>query len=677
MINEEEKKFMFNLEARLGLSLTDEQEDFIKDFRQSTVSFSLPGTGKTTSIILGILKAQLYYNVNGENIYCSSFTNEATNQLRVKYQEACKTIGAKPSVNFFTLHSLCSNILKNNYERLGMTNISIGESLNHAQTIEYFKMLAESRGINLDIGVAKNIYKAILSLNSSLIFDKEHVFTKSVYKDCNVSYDLFLYLRKKWFDMNKLTNCIPVSCILLYTLELLLRFEDIREEFSNKCEIMIIDEFQDMSLLQLKLVSLLSKVLIANGDIRQQIYTFNGACQEIVDKYKEYYPKHREVTLSQSFRCGKAIVNFATPIILPNKIGGQEFKGKEGLIGRVDILNTRNFEEIVKKVSIDYENNGRIFKDKILFLFRNNLSAVYIAELLYKYKLPFRVNNYTPAPQVPIIKDLTDMIELCKNPKQTNYLNIVHKILPEFRKYATLQNHNDSPLVQIMNKTGCSVLEIPYEYKRPEDADILFTNLLELSDLLDNPNTMCKELYNKAYTAYNFLYLRTEGWRFPEMPEYYFRQVQDIFRCKNYNTMIKEELEKKEIIDTNLQFREGIQCITFHASKGLEADIVYLLDCDDTIIAKDAVTDKLMRNGCQMEAAKEIRNERCLLYVACTRAKKYLGIHYNTKLSPLFRGDNTYSSLDRVYENGKKFYNDVEAFLDFSLKPTKELVQWQ
>ena len=63
--------------------------------------------------------------------------------------------------------------------------------------------------------------------------------------------------------------------------------------------------------------------------------------------------------------------------------------------------------------------------------------------------------------------------------------------------------------------------------------------------------------------------------------------------------------------------KEGVQIMTYHASKGLEFDFVYLPDCNEGIIPyRKCITNE------------EIEEERRLFYVAMTRAKEKLSIFY-------------------------------------------------
>ena len=66
-----------------------------------------------------------------------------------------------------------------------------------------------------------------------------------------------------------------------------------------------------------------------------------------------------------------------------------------------------------------------------------------------------------------------------------------------------------------------------------------------------------------------------------------------------------------------------------------------------------------------MDLAREIRNERSLVYVACTRARDELYIHFDEELSSMLTERNDYAQYDLLYESFKPNYKDVEVFQEF------------
>ena len=109
----------------------------------------------------------------------------------------------------------------------------------------------------------------------------------------------------------------------------------------------------------------------------------------------------------------------------------------------------------------------------------------------------------------------------------------------------------------------------------------------------------------------------------------------------------------------------GVRCLTLHAAKGTEADVIHILDCENDIIPNVRKIKDMIESNCIVDSAREIRNERSLVYVGKTRAKHKLYIHYSNELSSMFTDRNAYDVLDAEYESYTPSYSDVKVFESF------------
>lgn len=652
--------FLEDLSARVGVQYTDEQKEFMRDFRSSIISFSSPGTGKTKAAIGGLLTAERYHQIPGEQIYAVSFTNMSTGELQVRHKRDCELIGIKQTVNFQTLHSLCTAILKENHKLLGINKLNIVDTLPIEQQARILMETAENRGISLRPWQVRPFVNAVRNLNSSLVFDRTHVESTYAFKQCRLPYEDFTLLRKFCYLYSKLTDTLQVQDILIYTLELLLSHPEVSKNFKSKCRILLVDEFQDLSLLQLRIVSLLSDTVIAIGDIKQQIYAFNGACQEIVSEFRKYFPNARELNLNKSFRCADAIVDYSKVIIHPNNMQEQDFIGT-GKEGSVEVLKDLSLASICDTVERQYRENRNTFPRDTLFLFRNNFSAIPVVEELFKRMVPLRVNKYKEANQIPVIKEMCSIIELAANPQHLQNLYALRYILPEMKDYREV---TQSPIYKVCAKEACTVFEAPYNFRNAMAARRAMELLLSVRDMLAEKRTM-REILNEIFPLFNEVYL-TEREPYLEMPSaYYLRMVHSLVQTKSYNSFVRDEIAKLQVIhDSNIR-RHGVRCYTFHASKGLEADDVYILDADENVVPNTHKLDAMEKAGCVMEKARGIRNERSLLFVAATRAKEHLFISYSGTKTSLLTPLNAYEQYDRLYTQFQLSYPDVEAFGEF------------
>lgn len=654
--------FMTLLSSKLKMNYTPEQLEFAKDFTHSKICFADPGTGKTATATAGLLVTELYHKIPGENIYALSFTKMATMELAIRHEKACDTLGIKQHVNFQTLHSLCTSILQENFRLLGMDTLKTSHTFPIESMAKILLDTAIEKGIKLSPYKVRPVIRAIRTLNSSLVFDKEHVESKMCFKETGMSFEDFNELRKILYDYNKLVETIQVDDILLYTLELLTTHPEVSDNFKKKCRVMLVDEAQDLSLLQLRLISLLTDNAVLIGDIKQQIYAFNGACQEIVPQFFKFYPNAEQQYLTQSFRCKNDIADYATSLILPNNVGGENFKGN-GEGGILTVGSELDLIGLTDKILEDFKGNNNTFPKSILFLFRNNFSAIPVAEELYKRRIPFRINRYVGAHNIPIIKELCEIVELASNPTTFSNASALKYLIPEFKGYRTT---NDIPIVKIAQKQGCSILDVNYSFQNEYLGNKGMETILAAREALQEGVKLGK-IFNIIWPQFYEVYLKDREPYLEYKPEYYINLVNHIVKDKTYQQFGKDELDKIEFIKDNELRRFGVRCYTCHAAKGLEADIVHFIDADEGIIPNKSKLDEMLKKNCRMDAAREIRNERSLVYVSVTRAKEEFHLHYNAKngLSTLFTSVNAYKQLDSEFEASRIIYDDVTSFTEF------------
>lgn len=659
--------FMSALEVKLGANYTDEQKQLINEFGNGPIfCFADPGTGKTFTAIGGLLHAELFKGIPGSNIYALSFTKLATGELGVRHERACQKLGITRQVNFATLHKLCRQILKDNYRLLGMTKFDSTGKLTMEKAFSLIESSCSEWNITLEPNQIRNVVNACSTLNAALIFDEDVVKTKMVYKDCKLDYETFERIRGLLFSYSLLTETISVSDLLLYTVMLLTRHPEVSADFKSKCKLMLVDEAQDLSLLQLRIISLLTDNPVLIGDMKQQIYGFNGACQEVVAEFHKLYPNSTDLKLTQSFRCCNEIADYATKIIAPNKVGGEDYKGV-GPGGSVTVLNGlyENGADIVglsEKLHKEFVQNKNRLPREYLFLVRNNVSILPIIEELYKQGLPFRVNNsYQPAYEIPVIKDLCEILQLADQPQTLTNILALRYLIPEFKGYYNLQDH---PFYQICKETGCSVFEVNYQFRDIGIASKVMETLVEVRDMLNNGATV-GDMFNKLWPLYDANWLKYNSWKLENKPEFYTQSVNALVK-KPYKQFIQDEIKKVAIVKECERYGRGIRCYTMHASKGLEADVVYIIDADQGVIPNESKLQKMLDKNCDMDAARQIREERSLCYVACTRARKELYIVYNKEPAQMLLGNNPYEQFDKVYGYYKTSGDDIAAFNKFT-----------
>lgn len=630
--------------SAMGSRLTDEQKEFVSDFTTDTLSFSDAGTGKTYSLIAGIALAQAYYKIKGSEICCISYTNAAVNEISARYSKLYKkmTLGSKP--DFRTFHSLNLRILNDAYPGITTGNITF------ADVKSMMDSYMHERGLStLDGTYTKKVYNAINSLNSALVFSEESLMQNYKFLELEMSIDNFNYIRRRLFSAGIIRKKIDKGDIPIYCLYALHKYPQIIEKWKGKFKVMVVDEFQDLTLLHLEILNYITQTLIAIGDMKQQIYGFNGASDLIVDKYLEHRPNARRCNLTQSFRCANEIADFAKSIVESNVIDGTpiNFKGN-GPGGIVEILKSSdmNWNEVANSISRDIKEHSYVGAKDVMFLYRNNAAMIPIVEELYQLGIQFRCANnrgYTTIMDLPLVGDLFSLAYVALNDSNPEYLNKALRLFPEFNEYGY---GTELPPVTAVRKFGKGLLSMNYKWKESSSKAII--NAILNAKVAISNGEKCGRVLNTLWAAYSSFIISKRWWLFDNIPEYYFGLVGDILVKKTIEQVIKDEEKKLALNDNNIRAGIGVRCYTLHSAKGLEADEVYILDANEGLFPNAKILKNKTEKGCILDAAKDIRNERNLLFVGATRAKKKLVITYTGELAKLISKD---SSKYKLYDD--------------------------
>lgn len=635
-----------------GRVLTDEQKIFAKDFTVPTISFSDAGTGKTYATAVGIVHAQTFHKVPGNKICVLSFTKESAREISQRYNVMTRGILLPSKAQFSTFHSMCYRILGEAWRSLS----SVSNGHEWKRDIGLLQDLCRSHGLtSLTDMQVKKLLLAIDSMNANFIFDESNLEMMLCIKELNITPALFNSIRFAWFHRQATMKSITQGDIPIHVYFLLRKNKEIREKYSKLYDIVIVDEFQDMSILYLKILFEVANSLVVIGDMKQQIYAFNGASDDIVSEFTKHYPNARVCPLTQSFRCANEILDKAMELELPNNPPVDHWIGT-GTGGVVEVHKSNNFniDNLVKRIQESYTSSDSKQRD-VMFLCRNNLDVLTVIEKLYQAGISFRTSKFKRVNDLPIFRELTILLDAIYEDDDVDKVYDALRLFPEF----AYQRKETIPLLMIMNNTGKAWLQIDYQYKEPywEKMIILFRQVQESM----YRGIEASKLFNTLLPIYEDIILNNEWWRLEFEEDFYLAIGAAVMGDKEFDEFISDENNKRAQNNENISNYSGIRCYTIHSAKGLEADEVYLLDCDNGLFPSKKNYDRYVRNKCYYEAARVIRNERNLLYVAVTRARKKAVLLYNSELTPLIGtpDKNQYSYLDEIYnEYDKDFLND-------------------
>lgn len=650
------KEALFELrliENKLGKPLTDEQRDFAVDFTRDIITFANPGTGKTHTLTAGIMMAQEYWKTDPTKIFCMSYTKAATNEIKGRYKVLAKKLRASTMVEFGTFHSLANKILASSYQRMEVIHDhDPNEAV--ADISAYIQKAAPE--FAFDNKKAWRIIQTINELNAAFIFDDENVQTKFSFKKLGMPIEQFQEVRRKWFERGLINSQIVQGDIPLYCLYALLRKPEAAALWKGKYEIMIVDEFQDLSMLDLEILTRVAKKLIVVGDMKQQIYVFSGACPEIVDAYKKARPDAYECHLTQSFRCPQAIADLATKVIQPNLDEESIFIGRDGGIATADqCIQTVDRRNIDWSVAFANTNNDTL--NDILILYRNNASTIPVIDELYTKGIPYRCPKFVRVTEIPVIKTLCTLAQAAWQPRSVEAAEKALQIFPEFR----FQRYNITTYTNIMRTSNKTIFDIGNLLEQASSKQIIDA-MRECNQRIKDKKSAGNVLV-ALQTVYDKWFKPNEY--YPNDDRYYYNMVAGICNRMTYPEMVAREDQKYNRHLECLNADMGVRCYTMHSSKGLEAKTVYMLDVNEGIFPNSTQIAKKYEASCAYDASLDVRSERNLLYVAITRARENLIISFSNNTLATLMSDpehNLYRQYDEIYKEEHKLYDDIAGF---------------
>ena len=297
-----------------GHSLDKYQRKIILNNSKHLLVVAGAGSGKTLTIVGKIKYLIEKQNIDPSSILCLSFTNETVNNLKDKINY---------DVNILTFHKLALKILKDNNFPYFIASDNLLEYIVN----EYFESFL----------VNKDFLKEYLDNGNKLEYLKRNIITFIKNIKCNnVSIIKIKRLLKKTHDKyKKLFFLFSLSIYKIYEEELFstfkIDFDDMiiyareiinRNGYINNYKYIIIDEYQDISLIRFNLVKeILNKTnanLMCVGDDYQSIYGFSGSNVSLFINFFKYFKDGLRMDIKNTYRNSYQLINTSIKFIRKN-----------------------------------------------------------------------------------------------------------------------------------------------------------------------------------------------------------------------------------------------------------------------------------------------------------------------------------------------------------------------
>lgn len=563
-----------------------------------------PGSGKTFVITHRIKYLIEGPGINPAHILVVTFSRAAAKEMKDRFEKLC----SKSLVTFGTFHSVFFNLLKTAYG-FGSEQIASDE-LRYTLIKELIKRNAiENEDINT---LAGNL------LNEIALVKQDNISIKNYYSN-SISSDTFKKIYIDYESELEARGKLDFEDMLSLTYELLSERSDILKAVQNRYRYILVDEFQDINFLQYNIIKLIAgekQNITVVGDDDQSIYRFRGARPEIMLGFERDFRNVKKVFLDINFRSSTQIVNASTKLISFNsKRFPKSFTAKNGEGAPVSVVEFKNpfFEvnSIIKDIK-DYIKSGQDI-NSIAVLYRTNLSPRLLIERLMRNNIPFTIRDAIPNLfDHWVAKDIISYIKLAmKTGDKSDLLRISNKP----NRYISRDSLSSSR----------ANIETLFDYY--DDKSYMIKRIVELREHLRTiknlkPATALRYIRNVVgYDEYIEEYCDMNGVESDDCYSILGDLENSAAEYNDFNDwFVHMDEYKDELIEARKKSNEndkGVRLMTFHSSKGLEFDIVYIIDVNEGSVPYK-----------KAKGVDEIEEERRMFYVAMTRARKKLFICY-------------------------------------------------
>lgn len=367
-------------------------------------------------------------------------------------------------------------------------------------------------------------------------------------------------------------------------------------------------------------------------DDYQSIYSFRGADVYAVMNFKDQFKDLKTYYISNNYRCSQKIVEASKSLISHNRqqikkniVAARDYEGDDVII----VTPTSSAAEYATVTGIIKLLQGKGLRyDDIAILYRTSYQSRGMEQKFIESNIPYKIYGGVPFYSRMEIADVLSYVKFIVNKKDFSAFERSIAIPKRGIGAKSLEKIGDFARENYLNdgKTLWDALEnAPIKGKAKKGLDSYLSLIKELEQMkLDlPPATFLEELIKKIdYVKYlqdtidDDITDRVENLVELVNVASQFTQIEDLLEQASLYAIDDEEDDEK---------KNAIQMMTMHSSKGLEFKAVIIIG------AVEGTNPHF-----KAETAKEIEEERRLVYVRCTRAKDYLFISSPT--STVVRG---------------------------------------
>ena len=647
------------MSSKLLANLNEPQLTAVTLPHTSALILAGAGSGKTRVLTTRIAWLLSTGQVSPSGVLAVTFTNKAAKEMLTR-------LSSMVQVNVRTMwmgtfHGLCNRFLRMHWREAGLPQTFT--IMDTQEQLSLIKRILKQHNIDDEKFPAKQMSWFISSAKEEGL------------RSNNVeAFDEYTRKQVELYQLYEATcqreGVVDFAELMLRCYEVLSKFEALREHYNARFRYILVDEFQDTNTLQYKWLRLLAgpnTAVLAVGDDDQSIYGFRGAKVANMQRFEHDFAPAKIIKLEQNYRSDGSILEAANALIRNNNGRlGKELWTDQGHGEPIRVFQGYSDGEEASFVldSVKAAMNDGVPLDDIAILYRSNAQSRVFEHGLFNAGIPYRVYGGLRFFERAEVKHAMAYLRLINNPEDDNALLRVVNFPPRGIGAKSIEN-----LQQVSTSTGVTLWQAACAGGAGSRAHVAMAQFIGLIEgmRIATKGLALPEIVRHLLDASTLkaLYAADKDGqdRVENLEELisaadnFLRETGGVVHVENFDGSISESddpvsafLAHASLEAGDTQAAEGraaLQMMTVHSSKGLEFDYVFMTGLEEGLFPHD---NSLNDDG-------GLEEERRLMYVAITRAKKRL--HFS------------YAQMRMLH--GQTRYNVPSRFLD---EVPAELLKW-
>ena len=617
--------------------LNPAQREAVVNYNGPSLIIAGAGSGKTR-VLTTRIAWMLAQGVSPNSILALTFTNKAAREMRERIE---KLVGAQARyIRMGTFHSVFARILRENAAKLGYpesyTIYEPSDVKNLVKTIVKEMNLSEERykpqAVAARISMAKNslVTPAAYRANAVLVGE-----------DREAKMPEFVDIYAEYCVRCKRNGAMDFDDLLLQTNILLRDAPEVLEQYQHQFKYILVDEYQDTNMAQYIIVrrlALLHSNVCVVGDDAQSIYAFRGAKIENILSFQRDYPTTKVYKLEQNYRSTQTIVEAANSLIAHNsrrlekRCFSAADRGEKIKLVRV-VEDSYEPVEVAMDIK-DRAREGAEWRD-FAILYRTNKQNGLFEAALSRRGIPYRVYKGMSLLEHTVVRNTIAYLSVILNPNDDESFKRIVNYPARGIGDTTIAR-----IAEIAKQKNTSMWHAVDELVRGAEVlgqveKVVVRKVADFVKLINELSAMRMEMgvcdFAKEVMLRSGILHDLEKEKKPENDTAKDYLDQLLAMMSSYEDECDREMDEglRETTQTptidewmqNIMLQTDqdteddgnrVTLMTIHSAKGLEYDYVYIV----------GVEEGLFPSSRSVESLAELEEERRLMYVAITRAKK-------------------------------------------------------